>query len=253
MNANGAVLITGCAKRIGRAIALELAQNGFEIIIHANSSLEDAKSLECEIAKFGGASKILICDLENSSEVSNLIEKAVQLCEGRLCALINNASIFENDDAKDFTDSQFNRHMNVNCAVPLQLARDFYKMCKAPNASIINILDQRVLKPNPHFFTYNLSKMALSAATKTMAQSFAPFMRVNAIAPGPTMKNTRQSQEDFEKQFKATLLQIPSAANDIAKAALFLLLTKSITGQIIAIDSGQHLTWQTPDIEGIKE
>lgn len=247
------IVITGSAKRLGRVIAIEIARAGFEVIIHANNSYEDALSLQKEITDFGGVAKILIGDLEEADFCKGFIEEANKIADNKLYGLINNASVFENDSALDFSDDLFQKHMNLNCLIPLKLARDFARLIGDSHGSIINILDQRVLKPNPYFFTYNISKMALFNATKTMAQSFAPNIRVNAIAPGPSMKNVRQSDEDFEKQYKATLLQSQSAPEDIAQGVLYLLNAKSVTGQVIAVDCGQNLTWQTPDIVGIIE
>lgn len=248
-----AIIITGSAKRLGRVIAIEVARAGFEVIIHANNSQEDAIALQEEIIGFGGLAQILIGNLENDDFCKSFIEQASKIAKNRLYGLINNASVFENDSASDFSDDLFQKHMNINCLIPLKLSRDLANLIGENAGCIINILDQRVFKPNPYFFTYNISKMALFNATKTMAQSFAPFIRVNGIAPGPSMKNVRQSDEDFEKQFKATLLQAQSTPEDIAHGVLYLLNAKSVTGQVIAVDCGQNLTWQTPDIVGIIE
>ncbi len=247
------VIITGSAKRLGRTMADIIAKSGFEVIIHANHSIEDAQLLQKEIIGFGGAAQLLIGNLEDEVFCKEFIARANEIANHKLYGLINNASTFENDSAADFNDDLFQRHMNLNCLIPLKLSRDFANIMGDKKGCIINILDQRVFKPNPYFFSYNISKMALFNATKTMAQTFAPNVRVNGIAPGPSMKNARQSEEDFEKQYKATLLQSQSTPEDIAQGILYLLNAKSITGQIIAIDSGQNLTWQTPDIVGIIE
>jgi NAD(P)-dependent dehydrogenase (short-subunit alcohol dehydrogenase family) len=252
-NKKKSILITGSAKRIGRIIALYLAKNGYEIIIHANNSIAEANSLANEIKQNSGLAQIIIGDLSDNDFVAKLISQAQNIALNPLFALINNASIFENDSARDFNDAQLQEQMNINLFVPLKLARDFYNILNGQTGHIINILDQRVLKPNPYFFTYNLSKMGLASATKTMAQEFAPNIRVNAIAPGPSIKNIRQSTQDFEKQCQATILGTGSPPQEIAKSVLFILEANSITGQIIAVDGGQHLTWQTPDIEGINE
>ncbi len=248
-----AIIITGGAKRIGRALALALAQSGYDIIIHANNSLSDAIDLKTQILDLGMRAEIIQSDLSKPAEAYKIITKAREFYGKPIFALINCASIFEADSARDFSIEEFEAHQNINLLAPLLLSQAFFHQTDGLEGTIINLLDQRVLKPNPLFFTYTLSKMGLMAATKTMAQEFAPNVRVNAIAPGPTLKNARQSDEDFVSQFNATLLGLGSPLESIIEAALFLLSAKSTTGQVLAVDGGQNLLWQTKDIEGIIE
>lgn len=249
----GAVLITGGAKRLGREIARHLAQNGYEIIIQANNSATEAQELCNEIRANGGVSGFIIGDLENQDFVQSLIGAAAQIANAPLYGLVNNASIFENDDAQSFTKTMWDRHFAINAMVPCKLAQSFANLLGKQTGAIINMLDQRVFRPNPLFFTYTLSKNTLLTATKTMAQAFAPNIRVNAIAPGPSLKNARQSEADFAAQTNATILENGSPPIAIAEAALFLLEAAHTTGQILAVDGGQSLIWLAPDIEGVNE
>lgn len=233
-------LVTGGAKRIGKSIVEELQQAGFKVVVHCNNSRLEAEALSPYVAQG---------DLSNINNAAGIIEDAQKF--GDISLLVNNASLFEKDDFSCF-EKTFDQHMNVNLRSPLLLAQKFTQ--NAPvNANIINIIDQRVLKPTPQFFSYSLSKEALWSATKMMAQSLAPLVRVNAIAPGPTMKNERQEEEDFMMQYKNILLEHPSFSKDIAKAVVFLAQNSSITGQLLCVDSGQHLSWKTPDVWGIEE
>ncbi len=250
---NKTVLITGAAKRIGRNIAIGCALDGYDILLHANSSRVDAVELREYIVSLGVECEIIVGNLIDDTFVNEIFDVAKKWKARPVFALINCASIFEQDSARDFTIEQFESHQKINLLAPLLLSKNFFNQTEGQSGTIINILDQRVLKPNPLFFTYTLSKMGLTAATRTMAQEFAPNVRVNAIAPGPSIKNFRQSEADFEAQKNATLLKIGSPPEAITDAVLFLLSAKSVTGQIIAIDSGQSLVWQTPDIEGINE
>ena len=162
-------------------------------------------------------------------------------------ALINNASTFEPDTAQDFTAETWDYHRSVNLDAPMRLSSDFAAQAEA-GGCIINMIDNRVLKPNPQFFTYSLAKAGLYWATKTMAQSFAPFVRVNGIGPGPTLENTNQADGEFAAEVKATLLEAGSPPDTILHGVRYLLSAKAVTGQMIAVDGGQHLLWQTPDI-----
>lgn len=252
--AKGAVLVTGGAVRIGAQICCQLAQCGYEPIIHANNSLEAAQDLQHQIRAQGQKANLIIGDLSDDAFVADLINQAHAIAQSPLLGLINNASVFEPDLAIDFSSEGWDKHFKINALVPCKLAQDFANtLGNGKSGAIINILDQRIFRPNPLFFTYNLSKNTLAAATKTMAQSFAPNIRVNAIAPGPTLMNSRQAPSDFAGQTEATLLQTGSPPQAIAETVVFLLEAKHITGQILAVDSGQSLIWQTPDIEGINE
>jgi len=173
---------------------------------------------------------------------------------GPLTLLVNNASEFEPDSVGELTPERFDRHMAVNLRAPAFLAQDFAAQV-SPDADnlVVNIIDQRVWKLTPHFFSYTLAKSALLTATKTMAQALAPRVRVNAIGPGPTLTSPRQGDEDFRRQYEAVPLRRSSSPDEVADAILFLARAPSVTGQMIALDGGQHLAWETPDVVGIRE
>ena len=168
--------------------------------------------------------------------------------------LINNASLFENDNIETFTNNSLDNHININLKAPAILSKEFFKIVsKKSTGCIINIIDQRVFKLTPHFLSYTLSKTGLHTLTKITAMGLAPNVRVNGIAPGPTMQNIRQSKKHFKKQYLSTLLKKKVDTSEICSAVKFFLTNKSVTGQIIAIDSGQSLNWKTPDTIKIKE
>jgi len=239
-----AVLITGAGARVGAHLARGLAADGWHICIHYNQSAAKTDALAAEIQAAGGSASCVQADLSKPDEVSQLIAR----CGQPLQALINNASTFQPDTADNFTSADWNFHRSVNLDAPLRLSADFAAQANA-GASIINMIDHRVLKPNPQFFTYSLAKAGLYWATKTMAQSFAPKIRVNGIGPGPTLENTEQADGEFAAEAKATLLGEGSPPDTILHGVRYLLSAKAVTGQMIAIDGGQHLVWQTPDLE----
>lgn len=247
VNARGfvrkAVLITGGGARLGAHLVRGLAKDGWHVCIHHNRSAAKAESLAEQIIQSGGSASTVQADLSVPSDVSGLIEK----CGRELTALINNASTFQPDTAQSFTTESWDYHRGVNLDAPLRLSADFAAQAGA-GASIINIIDQRVMKPNPQYFTYSLAKSGLYWATKTMAQSFAPNIRVNGVGPGPTLENTQQGEGEFEAEAKATLLGEGSPPDTILHAVRYLLSAKAVTGQMIAVDGGQHLAWQTPDL-----
>lgn len=245
-------LVTGGARRIGRAIAAGLAAHGWQVAIHYNASAEDAEEAVADIEQAGGRAMALEGDLADTDALAGIVAAAAKA--GPLTCLVNNASLFEHDEAQDMTPAGWDAHMAVNLRAPAFLAQHFAAQLPQGSAgNIINLLDQRVRKLNPRFFSYTLSKAALWTATRTMAQAFAPDIRVNAIAPGPTLRNARQSEQDFDRQTKATLLQRGATPEEIAAAVRFILDAPSMTGQMIALDGGQHLVWQTPDIAGLGE
>jgi len=230
-----AVLITGGAARIGAHIARGLAADGWKVCIHYRTSLDKADALAAEI---GGA--IVKANLMVPGDVAGLIAAARQAVGSPLHALINNASTFDPDSAEDFSSGTYNHHMDVNLHAPLALSRDF--AAQAPGQGcIINMVDQRVLRPTPDFFTYGVAKAGLHWATMTMAQAFAPDVRVNAIGPGPTLRNHTQSEDEFEREKWLTLLGNGSPPDEIVSAVRYLLGSSSVTGQMIAVDGGQHL------------
>ncbi|MEY4706711.1 MAG: 3-oxoacyl-[acyl-carrier-protein] reductase FabG [Pseudomonadota bacterium] len=244
------VLVTGAAKRLGRAIALDLAQAGWNVAIHYNGSEADAQSAADAARKMGVKAEILQADLSKESETATLVSRAAQAI-GPLTALINSASLFENDDWQSATRKSWDDHIEVNLRAPLLLSQLFAKQLPAAQSgNIINLIDQRVLKPTPQFLSYSVSKAGLYWLTTTLAQGMGPNIRVNAVGPGPTLKNPRQSDADFDGQRDATILKRGAELADICAAVRYLLDAPAVTGQMIAVDGGQHLIWQTPDVAG---
>ena len=247
------IIITGGATRIGAAIAEDLANGKNQITIHYNKSKKKAKQLRNILERKGSKIFLIKADLNKISELNKIINFANVKMKGVNC-LINNASLFENDSVKNFSIKRWNKHLNINLRAPVILIKQFSKLVpKNIKANIINIIDQRVFKLTPFFLSYTLSKTGLYTLTKTSAMSLAPNIRVNGIAPGPTIKNKRQSLKHFKKQYLSTLLKKSVDTKEICSAIKFLITNKSITGQVIAIDSGQNLNWKTPDIIGTKE
>ena len=246
------IIITGSATRIGAAIAKKLSGPNIEIVIHYNKSKTSAEKLKKELNK--NQTKVWLVQGDLSKE--NDLKKIIKFSKSKLKyfdCLINNASLFENDNLKNFTSKSWNNHLDVNLKAPSYLIREFAKNVKGKKNNIINIIDQRVFKLTPFFFSYTLSKSGLYTLTKTSAMSLAPYIRVNGIAPGPTIKNKRQTDKHFKKQYLATPLKQQVNVNDICNAVDFFIKNSSITGQVLAIDSGQNLNWQTPDIMRGKE
>jgi len=244
------VLVTGGAKRLGRAIALDLAAAGWNVAIHHNTSRKEAEAVAAEARRHGVETALLQADLSAEAAGANLVSAAVSAL-GPLCVLINSASIFENDDWKSATRASWDKHMDVNLRAPFVLSQAFAaQLPEGEQGNIINIIDQRVLKPTPQFLSYSLSKAGLYWLTTTLAQGMAPRIRVNAVGPGPTLRNERQSEADFARQRDATILGHGAAPADICAAVRYLLDAPSVTGQMIAVDGGQHLAWQTPDVAG---
>ena len=239
-----AALITGGARRIGRAIALTLAQAGYAVVLHAHRSRAEAEKLAGEIAAAGGRARVVLGDLADAGAVRGLIPAAAAF--GPLTLLVNNAGEFEPDDIETLARARFERTFAVNLAAPLFLAQAFAAQAPAA-ASIVNIIDQRVFRPTPRFFSYTLSKTALHTATTTLAQALAPKVRVNAVAPGPTLPSPRQSEAQFAEQAQSLPLKRGPRPEDIAAAVLYLAGAASVTGVTIAVDGGQHLAWRTPD------
>jgi NAD(P)-dependent dehydrogenase (short-subunit alcohol dehydrogenase family) len=246
------VLITGAAKRLGRAIALDLARNGWNIALHYDTSEKEARAT-CEDARTAGVKVALLdADLMREDHTSALMSRAVKEL-GPLTALVNSASLFENDEWVSATRESWDKHIEVNLRAPFVLAQAFAKQLPlGMNGAIVNMIDQRVLKPTPQFLSYSLSKAGLYWLTTTLAQGMAPRIRVNGIGPGPTMRNGRQSEADFQHQREATILKTGSEPQDICDAVRYLLDAKAVTGQMIAVDGGQHLAWKTPDVNVVE-
>lgn len=255
-------LVTGAGKRLGREMALYLARRGYDVAVHFASSRKEAEAVVAEITAMGRKAVSLRADLLIESQVERLMDHAVQGLGGPLTVLINNASIFEYDSLQTATRKSWDRHMESNLRAPFVLTQDFAAQVPAagrdangePLATglVVNMIDQRVHKLTPEFMSYTLAKMGLWALTRTAAQALAPQIRVNAIGPGPTLQGMRQSEEHFSRQRAATVLKRGANPTDITAALGFFLDSPSVTGQMIAVDGGQHLAWQTPDILGIE-
>ena len=240
-------LITGAARRIGRAIAQALSREGYGVVLHVRHSRDEAEALAAEIKRDGGRAAIVGGDLADAGAVADIVPAAATF--GRLTLLVNNASLFDEDEVSSMTRAGFDRAMAVNLAAPLFLAQAF--AAQAPRdaaSSIVNIVDQRVLRPTPKFFSYALSKSALHDATTMLAQGLAP-LRVNAVAPGPTLPSPRQNGDQSAEQAALVPLGKGPSPQDIAAAVVYLAGARSVTGMTIAVDGGQHLAWRTPDTD----
>lgn len=246
-------LVTGGAKRIGRAISLRLGRAGYAVAIHGRGPSEEAEALRVELTANGGLAAIVTGDLADPAAVDRLIPQAREAL-GPVKLLVNNASVFLPDDVRRLDLATWERHFAVNLRAPTFLAAVFAaQVPPEAEGAVVNILDQRVWRPTPQFFSYTLTKAALHTATKTMAQALAPRIRVNAVGPGPTLMSTRQTPEDFARQVAALPLGTGPTPDDIAEAVLMLANARTVTGQMIAPDSGQHLAWETPDVVGVSE
>ncbi len=245
-NAPGAVLITGAAKRIGRETALALARDGWAVAVHYNGSRRDAEAVVRAITAEGGRAAALKADLEKEAQVSTLVARAARAV-GPLTCLVNNASVFERDEALNATRASWNRHMEVNLRAPFVLMQQFARQLpRGCQGDVINLIDERVWSLTPHFVSYTLSKAGLWTLTQTMALALAPRIRVNGIGPGPTLPSPRQSQAQFRRQSAAMPLGRGATPGEIADAVRFILAAPSMTGQMIALDGGQHLGWAQP-------
>ncbi len=242
----GVALVTGGAQRIGRAIVLALAEAGYAVAVHARASTQTADALVKTVIATGGRAVVLSADLADHREVVSLVP-AARAALGPLTLLVNNAAEFERDDVGTLDRLRWDRQFAVNLAAPVFLAEAFARQAEGSDPSIVNLLDQRVLKPTPQFVSYTLTKCALMTATTTLAQALAPRVRVNAVAPGPTLPSARQSDADFAALTAAVPLGHGPRPGEIAEAVLYLARARSVTGQTLAIDGGQHLGWRTPD------
>lgn len=250
---DGKVLITGAAKRIGRQIALDLAAAGWQVAIHYNSSADAAVALCRQIEAAGGSAVAVPGNLSRLDVPERVIAEAGAGLGGLTC-LINNASRFEPDEVGTITQESWAGHLDTNLRAPVFLSQAFAAQLPAGDAgNIINIIDQRVWKLNPRFFSYTASKAALWTATRTLAQALAPRIRVNAIGPGPALANLRMDPEEFRKQSQLTILERGTSPEEISAAVRYILSAPAMTGQMIVLDGGQHLVWQTPDVVDIRE
>lgn len=242
-------LVTGAGARLGKAMAEALGQDGWSVAVHYRSSSQGAEATVDTIRAFGGRAELVQANLADEEETATLTRAAQEALGGPLTLLVNSASTFHDDSALEHTRDNWDFHMGPNLRAPVLLAQHFARAIPEDEAGlIVNMIDMRVLKLNPLFFTYTLSKSALWSATKTLAQSLAPNIRVNGIGPGPTLENIHQKPGEFAAEAKATLTQKGSNPDEILKTLRYLIEADSITGQLIASDGGQHLMWQTPDV-----
>ena len=256
-------LITGAATRVGRAIALDLASTGWDVVIHYNGSSAEAEETASEARAKGARAATIAADLLDEAQVETLIARSAEALGGPLSLLVNNASIFEAETIETMTRTSWDRAIESNLRAPVKLTQDFAAQAprKLPDARgepvaqsvVINLIDQRVLKPTPMFFSYFIAKSGLYAFTRSAAQALAPDIRFAAIGPGPTLAATEQSDEHFYRQRAACLLERGSDPEDICTGVQFILKNKAFTGQMLAIDGGQHLNWRTPDVIGTGE
>jgi len=243
MTKNKNLLITGAATRVGKAIALHFAERGWNIALHYFRSSSKAKKLKKIIEQNWVKVVLIKADLKNAKQTEKIIPLAKKKL-GTINCLVNNAALFEKDDIINFSVKSWNNHININLLAPAILAKQFAKQApKNDISNIINIIDQRIFNLTPFFMSYTISKSGLQTLTKTLAMRLGPNIKVNGIAPGPTIKSKRQSDRHFRNQVKSTLLKRPVKVEDICDTVEFLISNNSVTGQIIAVDSGQNLSW----------
>jgi len=247
------VLVTGAARRIGRRLALDLAKDGWDVAVHCNASMAEAEEVAGYIREIGRRAVIVRGDLSDADVPDRLIAEASAALGGLTC-LINNASLFEPDEVGTITKASWAEHIDTNLRAPIFLSQAFaQQLPDGEEGNIISIIDQLVWKLNPKFFSYTTSKSGLWTATRTLAQALAPRIRVNAIGPGPALPSVRMDQAEFDKQAALTLLGRGTSPEEISAAVKFILSQPSLTGQMIALDGGQHLVWQTPDVVEVNE
>ena len=255
-------LVTGAGRRLGREMALYLARRGYDVAVHYAGSRDEAEAVVAEIRSLGRKAAAVQADLLIEEETAGLVDCAARALGGPLTVLVNNASIFEHDSFESATRESWDRHIESNLRAPFVLIQHFAKQAMAPTkdaagepvaqALVVNMVDQRVWKLTPEYASYTVAKAALWALTQTAAQGLAPRVRVNAIGPGPTLQGGRQSAEAFATQRAATVLGRGANPADITAALGFFLESPAVTGQMIAVDGGQHLAWQTPDVMGVE-
>lgn len=245
----GCALITGAAVRIGRAIASDLGRRGWCVAVHYGQSAAAAAEVVEEIVRAGSRAVALAADLADPDQTAGLLARAGQAL-GPVTCLINNASVFDEDSVTTATVDSWDRHMAVNLRAPFFLAQALARQLPdGAEGNVVNLIDQRVWKPTPDFTSYTISKAGLLALTQTLAMALAPRVRVNGIGPGPTLANAWQTAEDFAAESRSTPLGHGVALDDICAAVRYLLAARSVTGQMIAVDGGQHLPWQPADAE----
>jgi NAD(P)-dependent dehydrogenase (short-subunit alcohol dehydrogenase family) len=257
-----AALVTGAGGRLGQAMAVALAEAGLDVVVHYASSAAGAEATASAVEAAGQRAVRLQADLLDMDATEALVPRAADAIGAPLRVLVNNASIFEHDTIETATRDSWNRHVGSNLQAPFLLTQAFAAQVPDPiadeqgepvaQAMVLNMLDQRVHKLTPEFTTYTIAKMGLWAFTRTAAQGLAPRVRVNGIGPGPTLRGGRQTEDHFAAQRAATILGRGANATDITDALLYLWRAPAVTGQMIAVDGGQHLAWQTPDVIGVE-
>ncbi len=257
-----AALVTGAGKRLGRAMALYLAGRGHDVAVHYASSRTEAEAVVAEARALGVRAAAVQADLTVEAEMQALVAAATDALATPLTVLVNNASIFEHDDLTTATRQSWDRHLESNLRAPFVLTQAFAAQAPPPGrdtagepvarALVVNLIDQRVRKLTPEFMSYTIAKMGLWAFTRTAAQALAPAIRVNAIGPGPTLQGARQSAADFARQRAACPLGRGATPQDITAALGYFLDAPAVTGQLLCIDGGQHLAWQTADVMGVE-
>lgn len=255
-------LVTGAGARLGQAMALYLAQRGYDVAVHYAGSEAGAQETVAQLTALGQSGAALQADLLDEAAVQNLVPRAAEALGGPLTCLVNNASIFEYDNIATGTRQSWDRHMESNLRAPFVLTQNFAAQVPEPDTDnqgepvakglVINMLDQRIHKLTPEFMSYTIAKMGLWAMTRTTAQALAPRVRVNGIGPGPTLQGHRQSKDHFYRQRAATVLKRGAHPSDITAALGYFLDATAVTGQMIAVDGGQHLAWETPDVLGVE-
>lgn len=237
----GVALVTGGSRRIGRAIVERLAADGWQVVIHYHRSAGECEQLAAQVRASGGTAYLVGADLSDDCAGPAIMAAAVRQA-GPLTALVNNAALFDADAWDSVNPASFHRHMAVNCWAPIALTQAFARQLPhdSPGA-VVNVLDQRVWRPTPDFLSYTTAKSALWSATQSLAIALAPRIRVNAVGPGPVLRSIHQSDEDFVREYSQSPLMRPVTPGEVADAVAWLLRSASVTGQLIAVDAGQHL------------
>jgi len=248
-----AALVTGGARRIGRALVLSLAEAGYAVAIHHHHSRQEAEVLAAGILRTGGKAVALMADLADEGAVAELLPRAATAL-GPIGCLVNNAAVFADDTVATVTRQSWDLHLAVNLRAPFVLIQDFAARLPAQMSGVVvNLLDQRVWSLTPYFVSYTLAKAGLWTLTQTMALALAPRIRVNGIGPGPTLPSPRQTSEQFVRQCEQVPLRRGTSPQEIAAALRFILSAPAMTGQMIALDGGQHLGWAQPPRMSVNE
>lgn len=255
-------LVTGAGKRLGAAMALELADHGYDIAIHYASSQDEAEAVAEQVRAKGCRAMLIKADITDEDALQSIVPTVLENFDQPITCLVNNASIFEYDTLHSATGTSWDRHMMSNLRAPFVLTQAVAAQLPQPELDengepvagglVVNMVDQRVRKLTPEFMTYTIAKMGLWAFTQTAAQALGATCRVNAIGPGPTLQGARQSKDHFDKQRAATVLERGANPADITAALRYFLTSPAVTGQLLCVDGGQHLAWQTPDILGVE-